>query len=317
MKKRKKLLCKKAFTLIELLIVIAVISLLAVTIFVVVDPARRIADAKETVRTLNTLSIEKAIEKAIAEEATVPTALASLSDHTPYMLVTNGGDDSGTCDCATLDTSITRIDIAGAFEDYLGSTIPVDTEATGDDTGYYISKAGNNFTIQSCNAYGDSFVQADPETITCYFDQYDAGGEEWEVTPADMVDNPSLNTAGQTPTPAGDVQLLTHSTCANQTFGTITQVRVRHSGYCIFGSCGTILRPVFSGTLDGDNNFVDDSGGGGWNTWVDITHNTNAPATWTTSDVVNLDLDVESASVGAGFLWTVFAVQLEVTHIPN
>lgn len=127
-------------------------------------------------RTLNTLSIEKAIEKAIAEEATVPTALASLSDHTPYMLVTDGGDDSGPADCATLDSSIARVDIAGAFENYLGSEIPVDSEATGDDTGYYISKAGNNFTIRSCNAYGDTFVQVDPETVLCYFDQYDAGG---------------------------------------------------------------------------------------------------------------------------------------------
>jgi prepilin-type N-terminal cleavage/methylation domain-containing protein len=316
MKKRKKLLCKKAFTLIELLIVIAVISLLAVTIFVVVDPARRIADAKETVRTLNTLSIEKAIEKAIAEEATVPTALASLSDHTPYMLVTDGGDDSGTCDCATLDSSIARVDIAGAFENYLGSEIPVDTEATGDDTGYYISKAGNNFTIRSCNAYGDTFVQVDPETVLCYFDQYDAGGEEWTLTPADMADA-SEATVAQTYPPVGDIQLLTHSTCANQTFGTITQVRVRHAGFCMFSACGTILRPVFSGTLDGDNNFVDDSGPGGWNTWVDITHNTNAPATWTTSDIVNLDLDVQSASTGAGTLWSVYKVQLEVTHIPN
>lgn len=314
---KKRLFRNKAFTLIELLIVIAVIALLAVTIFVVVDPGRRIADAKETIRKLDTVAIETAIEKAIAEEATVPTALASLSDHTPYMLVTDGGDDSGTCDCATLDSSIARVDIAGAFEDYLGSTIPVDTEATGDDTGYYISKAGNNFVVKSCNAYGDTFVQVDPETVICYFDQYDAGGEEWILTPADMVDNPALETAGQTYTPAGDVQLLTHSTCANQTFGTITQVRVRHAGYCMFSACGTILRPVFSGTLDGNNNFVDDSGPGGWNTWVDITHNTNAPATWTTSDVVNLDLDVQSASTGAGTLWSVYAVQLEVTHIPN
>ncbi len=313
---KKRLFRNKAFTLIELLIVIAVIALLAVTIFVVVDPGRRIADAKETVRKLDTVAIETAIDKAIAEATMIPTALRNLSDNIPYMLVTDGGDDSGTCNCATLDTPITRVDIAGAFKDYLGSEVPVDSEATGDDTGYYISKAGNNFSVRSCNAYGDTFVQADPETITCYFDQYDIGGEEWPLTPADMVDNPALETAGQTYTPAGDVQLLTHSTCANQTFGTITQVRVRHQGYCMFSDCGTILRPVFSGTLDGDNNFVDDTMGG-WNAWVDITHNTNAPATWTTSDVVNLDLDVESASVGAGTLWTVFQVQLEVTHIPS
>lgn len=306
------------------MIVIAVIALLAVAIFVVVDPAHRFNDAKETIRKLDTLAIERAIEKTIAEETIVPTALASLSDNIPYMLVTDGGDDSGTCNCATLDEPIARIDIAGAFKNYLGSEVPVDSEATGDDTGYYISKNKNDFTVKSCNAAGDTFVHAPsvPETVTCYFDQYDSGGQEWNYQPSGMADS-ALETDAETFAPTGgdgDIELLTHSTCAGQTFGTISQVRVRYAGWCMFSYCGIILRPVFGGTNDGDNHYSDCSSNYDYNymPWVDITHDTNAPATWTTSDIANLDLDVEAHQTRAGTpMWVIFKVELEVTHTPD
>lgn len=322
---KKSVLSNKAFTLVELLIVIAVIALLAVAIFVVVDPAHRFNDAKEAIRKLDTLAIERAIEKAIAEETAVPAVLASLQNNVPYMLVTDGGDDAGTCNCATLDEPIARIDIAGAFKNYLGSEVPVDSEATGDDTGYYISKTGNHFSVKSCNAVGDTFVQAPsvPETVTCYFDQYDTGDEEWYYMPNLMVDSSvetDAETFGSPPAGEGDIELLTHSTCAGQTFGTISQVRVRYAGWCMFTNCGIILRPVFGGTNDGNNHYSDCSSNSGSNymPWVDITHDTNAPATWTTSDIANLDLDVEAHQTGPGTpMWVVFKIELEVTHTPD
>lgn len=148
----------KAFTLIEIIIVIAIIGLISAAVFVSVDPAKRLGDAKDAIRASDTVAIEKAIQKAIAEGTVVPVSMAALTEDTPYMMVTNGGDDTGSCNCNTLDQQISRIDIAGSFENYLGTTLPVDSDATGDDTGYYITRKGNSFYVEACNAYGDEYV---------------------------------------------------------------------------------------------------------------------------------------------------------------
>ncbi len=307
----------KAFTLIELMIVMAVIALLAVVSFIAVNPSKRIGDAKDAVRSSESISIKKAIEQAIAQDNTILEHI-TIPANQPYMLITENGDDSGTCDCDTLDRSIARVDIAGLFKSYFGDNIPRDEEATGDDTGYYILRTNNTFKVEACHATGDDFVASAPETITCYFDQYDAGGEQWSNVPETMVDNNIATGAQASFGEEGSVERLTHSTCASQTFGTITQVRIRYNGFCMFDSCGVTLRPVFGGTTDGNNHYQDASVGNGWRSWYDITSDTNAPGTWTTSDIANLDLDVEATKTSApsNKIWRVFEVQLEVTHTP-
>lgn len=149
---------RNAFTLIELIVSVAIISLVATAIFVSVNPAKRLGDTKDAVRSSDAIAIEKAIQKTIAESFSVPSSMSSLTEDTPYMIVTEGGDDTGTCNCNTLDEAIGRVDIAGEFKSYLGHNIPVDTAATGDDTGYYVTRKGNSFYVESCNAYGDEYV---------------------------------------------------------------------------------------------------------------------------------------------------------------
>ncbi len=310
----------KAFTLIELIIVIAVMALLAAVSFIAVNPSKRMADAKDAVRASESISLVKALEQAIAEDYTILESI-TIPENQPYMLVTENGDDSGTCNCNTLDRPISKVDIAGLFKSYFGDNIPTDEEAIGDDTGYYILRTNNTFKVAPCYAYGDEFVYvpSEPETITCYFDQYDVGGEEWSSQPQFMVDNTLTNRAETVNAYYGDVQLLTHSTCASETFGTISQVRIRHSGFCMFANCGVILRPVFGGTIDGDNHYYDSSAtiGSNYNPWIDITNDTNAPGTWLTSDIVNLDLDVQSGGSNVtGIVWNAYKIELEVTHTP-
>lgn len=149
---------QSAFTLIELIIAVAIVALIAAATFVSIDPAQRLGDAKDAIRASDAVAIEKAVQKAIAEGAAVPIEMAALSENVPYMLVTEGAATSGACNCNTLDESIARIDIAGEFEAYMGSDMPVDDEATGDDSGYYITRKGNSFSVASCNAHGDEFV---------------------------------------------------------------------------------------------------------------------------------------------------------------
>ncbi|MCB9802564.1 type II secretion system protein [Candidatus Nomurabacteria bacterium] len=148
---------QRGFTLIELMIVIALIALMGSFIFVAIDPAKRIGEAKDAIRMSESLAMEKAIEKIIAEEAGLPIAMSSLIEDVPYMLVVDGGDDSGGCNCNTLDESIERVDLSSELQSYLGIAMPVDPDATGDDTGYYITRSGHNFSVSPCYAHGDEF----------------------------------------------------------------------------------------------------------------------------------------------------------------
>lgn len=204
----------KAFTLIELIIVIAIIALIAAAVFVSVNPAKRLGDAKDAVRASDAVAIEKAIQKKIADGYTVPVSMAALTEDTPYMLVTEGTATSGTCNCNTLDESIARIDLAGEFKSYLGDSVPVDADATGDDTGYYITRKGNNFYIKTCNAYGDEYTgSTDPCAGTPAIGTVCDGGalyagmgpspydiNKYMVTPGNCTDSPTPTCAGGTDT---------------------------------------------------------------------------------------------------------------------
>ncbi len=148
----------KAFTLIELIIVIAIVGLISAAVFVSVDPAKRIGDTKDAIRVSDVVAIEKAIQKAIAEGKSVPVTMSALTEDTPYMLVIAGGVTTSVSNCNTLDLAISRIDLAAEFQSYLGSNIPVDDDAVDDDTGYYIKRKSSSFFINSCNAYEDEFV---------------------------------------------------------------------------------------------------------------------------------------------------------------
>ncbi len=85
---------KKGFTLIELIIVIAVIALLAAATFVAVDPAKRIGQARDAQRWQDVTAIADAIKMYMADNATTyPTSTGILSDS--IVQVGNGSNDAG------------------------------------------------------------------------------------------------------------------------------------------------------------------------------------------------------------------------------
>lgn len=143
---------RKGFTLIELIVVIITITIIASVIFLAVNPAKRLGDASNAIRDQNALELKQGLERLVADSLTVPNTLSDLVSGT-YMLVTTGGDTSGQCNCTSLNQDIDRIDLAGLLNDYL-PTLPVDSSATGNDTGYYIQKnANNSFLVGHCYEY--------------------------------------------------------------------------------------------------------------------------------------------------------------------
>jgi len=147
--------------------------------------------------------------------------------------------------------------------------------------------------------------------VTYYFNDNHAS-ELWETTPENMVDGTDASYAATTTD--GQVHRLIGNNCPGTDLGTITKVELRFYGYGDVDD-QTILRPVFGGSVDGDNHVVVPGTTPEWKAYQDITTDTNAPS-WTWAAVVALDCDVEMNDIAKGNTAHVGEVEIRVTYTP-
>jgi len=150
---------------------------------------------------------------------------------------------------------------------------------------------------------------AGADKITYYFNAYDAG-KSWGTAPENMADGIETNYASTKKNK--DVELLTGNTCPGTDMGAIIKVEIRAYGYYTTDD-NAELRPVFGGTANGDDHLNALPASAGWGQYFDITADTNAPATWTGSDVQSLDCDVKYYKTGRPDRVYVGKVEIRVT----
>ncbi|MBI4079056.1 MAG: type II secretion system protein [Candidatus Levybacteria bacterium] len=144
----KKFSTSKGFTLIELLVVITIITALGVAVFVALNPAQRLADARNARRTTDVDTILSAIHQYIVDEGSAPTGLSTTEKQlgtaaTGCAIATGGCAVAGAADC---------LDITAPLASYLKS-IPADPNGTASLTGYSAVQDANGIvTIKACAA---------------------------------------------------------------------------------------------------------------------------------------------------------------------
>ncbi len=93
---KNKIFKQKGFTLIELMIVIAVIALLAAAVFVAVDPAKRIGQAQDAQRWQDVTAIADAIKMYMADNQIVyPTSTKNIDVYSAITPLNGGGTGGG------------------------------------------------------------------------------------------------------------------------------------------------------------------------------------------------------------------------------
>ncbi len=157
------------FTLIELLVVITNISVLAVTVYVALNPGQRVKDAKDARRTSDVNSILTAVHACIVDGKGTCTGLPA----NPIAIRQIGSDVTG-CDgvvgnsaysssCTVAAAQAACINLGGTGNPLAKhlSANPIDPDGTAGKTKYTIeSNADGIVTVKACGTEGPTLIKS-------------------------------------------------------------------------------------------------------------------------------------------------------------
>ena len=133
-----------AFTLIEILLVVAAIAILASIVIIAINPNKQLGDTRNATRRVDVTTIlDAAYQYSLDNNGSLPAAVLALNVNTPTEICKTGGACGGLVDLSSLTLN----------EKYLTS-IPVDpTNQSANGVSYRISRTANNrVTVTASNA---------------------------------------------------------------------------------------------------------------------------------------------------------------------
>jgi prepilin-type N-terminal cleavage/methylation domain-containing protein len=138
----------KGFTLIEILLVVAILAILAGIVIIAVNPARQLAQANNSQRRADVTTILNAVyQYAVDNNGSLPTGI----DTTNQVL----GTDLVGCDalCGAVATEVACLNLSADLTPTYVVGIPVDPSgATAANTDYYITQtASGRVTVGACD----------------------------------------------------------------------------------------------------------------------------------------------------------------------
>ena len=148
----------RAFTLIELLIVVAIIAVLAAIVFVSLDPLQRFQEARNSSRWSDMNALINAIKvDQVDNGGSYLTAITDLTDDTAYMVGTGAGCNTG---CTATTTQAACADLTGlATEGYIPSVPQDPSTGVASSTDYYIVRhASGAVTVGACDPEGGDTI---------------------------------------------------------------------------------------------------------------------------------------------------------------
>lgn len=153
---------QQGFTLMELLIVIAIIIVLAAAVFVALNPAKRFQDARDATRASDITNVVSALKtQQVDDGGTYIAAVAAIPVDTAYQIGTNGaGCNAG---CTATATAAACVDLTALQTEGVLGSIPFDPSSgalTASDY-YLIRNTVGTITVGACDPEG-----ADPIVVT-------------------------------------------------------------------------------------------------------------------------------------------------------
>lgn len=152
---------EEGFTLVELLIVVAIIAILAGVVFVALDPAEKFGDARDSTRSSDVQSVAQAITvDQVDNGGDYVSAVSSLTQGTNYMIGTCSSITDSECSDVTIDTS-NCVDLSGIVSEGYLPEVPTDPDGgTAEKTGYYLRKATSSVAVGACTNEGGDSIEA-------------------------------------------------------------------------------------------------------------------------------------------------------------
>ncbi len=143
------------FTVVEGLIVIAIIAILAAVAFVAIDPAARFAESRNDQRWTDVSLLMEGIQKAFRETNRERSGvLQSIdTDSESVQIITNGSGElpcDGVCGTETIRATACGADLSVLVEQGYLPHVPADPRASGLDSQYFINYDAGMFTVGAC-----------------------------------------------------------------------------------------------------------------------------------------------------------------------